>query len=494
MERAVISCWLQAPDLCAGALIRTLKATDFHNPALGTFFDVLTGMTDTGRKVDLLTFTQEITDRGLSEKTGGVGYISETYTTAVNPAAFADYAREVKIKSRARRIMQAAWTAAHAVQTEPTEETLKEASGTLVDTVLSAMADDARVQIVPLKEALFEAVEEIQNAVDNRGHVTGERATGFTHLDRLFIKGLARGENVVIAGDTSMGKTSLAVQIMENMATGTGHYREFYDYDVKRPDDWQTEIREGRARSRFGKQCCLLICLESSQIEMAEKMLLGRAGVNMKAMQSGLMSHSDMRAITGATEQLGTAPFWIWDAAGVCVEDLCAEVKSFKLQHPDLALVCVDHCGLLGARAVRDAGNETAVAGYVSSMLRILYKQCDVVGISLWQLNREAAAKGTRGQRPTRADLRSSGRIEQDATKIILPYRPGHYKQDEDTDETEAYLVIAKNRGGPINLNGIQCRWDAATTRFLSEEKDDQGVWRPCTRLFSTNKDHHQLH
>lgn len=493
IERCVLSCFMQAPDLAAAGLMRTVKPEDFDIEAHGHLFRLLSAQMDAGAAVDLMTVAQLVQDHQLDVNLGGLAGLSDIFTAAANPADFDDYAREVKVKARARGIIQSCWKAVKTIQQQPTSDTVKDAAGALVDGILTSMADEQRVRIVPLREALYEATDDLEQTMANRGHVTGDRATGFTDLDRLFIKGLHLTENIVIAGDTSMGKTSLAVQIMENMATGTGHYREFYDYDVKHAHDWHVEVEAGRARCRYGKQACLLVCLESSQMEMASKMLLGRAGVNVKAIQSGMMAKEDLRLIGKASEALGSAPFWIWDAAGITVEELSAECKNFKLQHPELAVICVDHCGLLGARAVKDHGNETAVAGYVSSTLRNLYKQLNVVGLSLWQLNREAAAKGSRGQRPTRADLRSSGRIEQDATRVIMPFRPGHYKQDEDTDETEAYLIIAKNRGGAINLNGIPCRWDATCTRFLSEQKDEQGNWRPRHKLFSLREEDQQV-
>lgn len=487
LERSVLSCFLQAPEMCAPGLMRQLQSGDFHQESYGRLFALLAARVENAQHIDLTTTVQLADDHQILDALGGIAGLSDIYTAAGNPAAYEHYAHEVKAKARGRAVIQTAWAAVNKIQLEPTAETVREAAAALVDSVLTTLTDETRVRIVPLQEALFEAIDEIEHAVKNRGHVTGDRATGFTDLDRVFIKGLALTENIVIAGDTSMGKTSLALQIMENMATGTGHYREFYNYDVKHADDWQAEVAAARARSRYAPQASLLICLESSQLEMASKMLLGRAGINVKAIQSGMMAKSDQKHIHDAARALGTAPFWIWDAAGITVEELCAELKNFKLQHPELACVCVDHCGLLTARAVKDHGNETAVAGYVSSTLRNLYKQINVVGLSLWQLNREAASKGSRGQRPTRADLRSSGRIEQDASRIIMPFRPGAYKQDDETDETEAYLIIAKNRGGPINLNGIQCRWDGTCTRFLSEQKDEQGNWRPRMKLFSLN-------
>jgi len=498
MERCALSCLMQAPDFCGAIGLRLLSPDDFSVDAYGQLFDIMSQRIQIGNLVDPVSLTQELFDRGLIEKMGGPAFVTEIYTASPNPAHFEHYAREVVQKATARRVVLACSAAMHGIMSEPTRENTADLAAGLVDAVLQATAETDRTKVVHLSDAIGEAMEDLDKTIANRGHVTGEMATGFTDLDRVWITGMRRTENIVIAGDTSMGKTSLALQILENITTGTGHYKEFYNYPGhdrnNRIESWQAEVESGRAVSRFGKKTAVLVCLESSQVEMALKLLMGRAGVNLLTIQGGMISKSDMAAIGKSGRDLGESQLYIWDAAGVTVEELSAEMKNFKMQHGEkFACLCVDHCGLLGARGVRDHGNETAVAGYVSSSLRNLYKKLDVVGLSLWQLNREAATKGQRGQRPTRADLRSSGRIEQDASRILMPYRPGHYSDDDDVDASEAYLIIAKNRGGPLNLTGIQTRWEGESARFYSEQKDEDGQWRPRHRLFSLKDSEQQI-
>jgi replicative DNA helicase len=497
MERCALSCLMQAPDFAGPAALRLLVPDDFSLEAHGLIYDLIAQRYQGGKLIDVLSITQELYDRGQIEKLGGPAFVSEIYTASPNAANFEHYAREVLEKAMARRVVTACLECAGAITREPTGVLTRERAGTLMDAVLAATIESDRAKIVHIGEAIADGMQEMDTAIANRGHVTGEMATGFTDLDRCWIRGVPRGETIVIAGDTSMGKTSLAVQIIENIATGTGHYKEFYNFPGSshqhRVDDWQAWVADGRATPRFGKQLCLLVCLESSQTEMALKMLMGRAGLDIRGIHGGMIARSDIALMHRSGKELQQSALYIWDAAGITVEELCTEVKQFKLQHPELALVCVDHCGLLGARAIRDIGNETAVAGYVSNTLQKLWKMADVAGLELWQLNREAAAKGERGKRPTRADLRSSGKIEQNARKIVMPYRPWHYDQSEDIDKSEAFLIIAKNTGGPINLDGIPVRWEGETTRFYSEQKDEDGQWRPRHRLFSLKESEQQV-
>lgn len=491
LEKIVISSMWQEPDFAIPKAMRILGREDFNIDANGLLFATLCEEFDAGKATDLPAITQRLMDRGQLDDAGGFGYLTDVFAAAIGAAHVEHHARQVRVKSRCRAVIDAGLRGINALFAEPTAEKLKEVAGSIVDDVLRATLDEERAKIVHIREAIMDGVQELEEAIANRGHVTGEIATGFTDLDRMFIQGLRRTENITIAGDTSMGKTSLAVQILNNITTGTGHYRQFYNFDQKHVDDWQGEVSAGRAKSRFGKKMAVMICLESSQIETALKLLMSRAEINVGEIQRGMISREDQQGIHTQCAVLHDSMFWIWDAAGCDVEEIGAELKAFKMAHPELAAVCVDHCGLLGARGIKDKGNETAIAGYVSNYLRNLWKRLDVVGLTLWQLNRDAARKGGNGKPPTLADLRSSGRIEQDATKVMMPFRPGHY--DDEADDSEAYIVVAKNRGGPRSPGGIQMRWQGEYTRFYSEQKDDQGVWRPRLQLFSLKESERQV-
>jgi replicative DNA helicase len=281
--------------------------------------------------------------------------------------------------------------------------------------------------------------------------------------------GLRPTQNLVIAGRPAMGKTALAVNILENISLGEGHYREFYND----PSEWP-----GCRVPRQGKPATLLVCLESSQVEMASRMLCARAQVCVQRIRDGLLGKADLHRIGQSAQDIGTSSLYIWDAAGISVEELELELKAFKMKVPTLAAVAVDHCGLLRAKAVKDAGNDYARTGYVSNRLRLLWKTLGVLGIPLWQLSREVEKRADK--RPKLSDLRDSGKIEEDASQVIMPYRPAYY--DEEAAADEAFIIIAKNRGGPTSAEGVKVRWEAQYTRFSSLQ----------SRLFSNDEDQHQ--
>lgn len=472
MERAALGAIMQASEVNGPAALRTLREEDFAIEAHGIVFRLLMQLLEAGSPVEPSTVVRRLYDQSLVDRVGGSAIVSECYSACPNPAHFGHYAAEIVTKAKSRAIIRAAWDTAERILGEPTRENVEAQAMALVDTLLLTTRSGDTAKIVHIKDPLLEGMDELEEAMKNRGHVLGEICTGYTDLDRALLKGLPRGTMHIIAGDTGSGKTALAVCILLNMALARGHYRQFYNWDssyTNKIHNWKAALAEGRGTPRHKKLKVLMVCLESSQTEMALQMLMGEAEVDLRTMYGGFMDRTVMPRLQGKCLDLVDSQIYLWDAPGITVEELAAEVKHFKMRHPDLAVVCVDHIGLLGTHAIRDKGNETAITGYVSNALLRLYQQTNVVGLSLVQLNREAADAGSKGKRPTRAMMRSSGKVEQDAYTILMPYRPAHYIPDADPDE--AYIVIAKARGCAPNLNGVPMLWNGPTKRFLSAYK-----------------------
>lgn len=456
LERALIGCIMQAADAVMPRIQGLVSAEDFH-PGGGPreIFQLIETRYAAGLLCDLTSLIQGLMDTGKLDPIGGAANLSDMLLAAVVPHHGPHYARAIREKGTQRRLSNAADKFLTEMTTDC--ESWKDHSAALVEAICQEqMAGAERAKIVPIKTAIMEAVEELETAVNNRGHVTHGLATGFTALDRMFM-GLRPTQNVVIAGRPSMGKTALAVNILENISIGTGDYKEFY-LDTR---NWP-----GCKEPRQKALPTLLICLESSQIEMASRMLCGRARVSVQRIRDGLLGNDDISRITRSSAQIGFSQLYIWDAPGLSVEELDMEVTAFKQRVPDLAMVCVDHCGLLSAKAIKNDGDEYARFSYVSKRLRLLWKKINVVGLPLWQLNRGSEKRSD--SRPKLSDIRGTGQIEEDASQVLMPYRPHYY--DNDQPEDEAFIVVAKNRGGPTNSEGVKVKWEGEFTKFSSRE------------------------
>jgi replicative DNA helicase len=121
-------------------------------------------------------------------------------------------------------------------------------------------------------------------------------------------------------------------------------------------------------------------------------------------------------------------------------------------------VVVLDYIQLCEIKLSRDGNREREIAT-MSRRLKQLAKICKVPIVIGSQLNRESAKRG----KPTLADLRESGAIEQDADIVLLLHR------DDESDDTT--IGIAKHRGGAtgevvMRLNGPQFRFEDAYERF----------------------------
>jgi replicative DNA helicase len=262
--------------------------------------------------------------------------------------------------------------------------------------------------------------------------------TGFSDLDRL-THGLRPGQLIVIAGRPGAGKTAFACNLAEHAA-----------------------VQQGRP--------VLIFSLEMGERELLDRFAASISGLPVSALLRGDVS--DPRLLP-ALDRLKAAPLHIDDSPALRVEQVRARALGVKRRH-DLAMVVVDYLQLLRAKAER-RHEEVAT---ISRALKALAKELAVPVIALSQLNR--ASESRNDKRPTLADLRESGQIEQDADLVALLYRdPTH------VDGVVA-LEIAKQRSGPTGRVLLADQLDRA--RFRSHEgpvvranAKDSDDWNPYT-------------
>jgi replicative DNA helicase len=263
--------------------------------------------------------------------------------------------------------------------------------------------------------------------------------TGYHDFDRL-TSGLHAGNVIVIAARPSIGKTSLAMNIAENVAI-----------DQKLPVG--------------------VFSLEMSSEEVVKRMLCSRARVNLRAVRDGFLSERDFHPLTAAASQLMKAPLYIDDSAGLTINQVRARSRRMKQQF-DVKLLVIDYLQLLRAPSRRADLNRQVEISDISAGIKALAKELQVPIIVLSQLNRQPEAR--EGGRPKMADLRESGAIEQDADLVGLLVRPEVYAdddQDKAAKEGEATLIIAKQRNGPTG--DVLLTFLKEYTRFEDRAKID---------------------
>jgi replicative DNA helicase len=251
--------------------------------------------------------------------------------------------------------------------------------------------------------------------------------------------GLHPGEMIVIAARPSMGKTSLAMNIVEHVVI-------------------EQKLPVG------------VFSLEMTAESLVLRMLCSRSRVNLRNVREGFLAERDFPKLTGAAGKMASAPLFIDDTAGLSILQLRAKARRMHQQH-GVKLLVVDYLQLLHSTARRAQENRQQEIADISNGIKALAKELQVPVIVLAQLNRELEKDKSR--KPRLSDLRESGSIEQDADLVGLLYKPSSDDEEggggEDQDSRPVNLLIAKQRNGPtgdVNLTFLK-----SITRFESAAK-----------------------
>jgi replicative DNA helicase len=407
----------------------------FYDLRHQTIYETLAEMFNSRQAIDVITVQQQLKDRQLLEQVGGIAYLSQLQDAVPSAANLSYYLEHVREKFLLRKMIQTCTGVVGRIYNYEGE----------VDMLLDEVEKDilrvnesrAQGSVMTTKDLVNKAIGTIENFFSRKGTLTG-LATGFTDLDRI-TDGLHGSEMIVVAARPSMGKTSLAMNIVEHAVL-----------EDKLP--------------------VAVFSLEMSAEALVLRMMCSIARVNLRSIREGFMSESDFPKLTSAAGRLANAPLFIDDSAALSILQLRARARRLHQMH-GIKLFVVDYLQLLHSTARRSQENRQQEISDISSGIKALAKELKVPVLVLSQLNRELERDKSR--KPRLSDLRESGAIEQDADLVGLLYKPNAGDDDdgntEEADGVPINLLIAKQRNGPtgdINLTFLK-----SYTRFESAAK-----------------------
>ncbi|MGH7976409.1 MAG: replicative DNA helicase, partial [Limisphaerales bacterium] len=417
MEQGVLGCQLLSPNECVGEVVEKLRGDGVevhYDLRHQTIQAELIEMFDNRIPIDVITLQQRLKDKQLLEQIGGIAYLSQLQDAVPSAANLSYYLEIVREKFLLRKMIQTCTEVVGRVYDYEGE----------VDALLDEVERDvlrisesrAQGSVLTTKELVGKAIGTIENYFSRKGVLNG-LGTGFPDLDRM-TDGLHGSEMIVIAARPSMGKTSLAMNIVENVVL-----------EQKLP--------------------AAVFSLEMSAEALILRMMCSVARVNLRSIREGFMSESDFPKLTSAAGKLSNAPLFIDDSAGLSILQLRARARRLHQQH-GVKLFVVDYLQLLHSTARRSQDNRQQEIADISSGIKALAKELNVPVIVLSQLNRELEKDKSR--KPRLSDLRESGSIEQDADLVGLLYKPNAGEDDdgniEEADGLPINLLIAKQRNG----------------------------------------------
>ena len=431
-EKGVLGAALLEPhwviDLC---IEKGLAPMAFYSRNHQSLFETLLAMFGRGEAIDSVTLSERLRQQGELDRVGGVEYITDLLDYTPTAAHAEGYIQIVYEKFLLRTIIEQSREAIDRCYGE--EATDAEHVLSQTEQSFFQLSEKRRSSIAPWKDVVKLAMTEINTIFDTK---TGHNGipTGFKDMDRV-LQGLQATDMIILAARPSMGKTSLAMNIAEQVTLGKG--------DGKR-----------RAVGVFS--------LEMSNKQLVRRMICCRARVSSHKVSGGYISPEYHGKLMRAAEELSEAPFHIDDSAGLEVLELRSRARRMKRQF-DIELLVIDYLQLLNHTPLAREGRQRETAA-ISGHIKAMAKELDVPVVVLSQLSRAPETRSGLAV-PKLSDLRDSGSIEQDADVVMLLRRPCKYPEDDLSDDRKLSIVnVAKHRNGPTGE--IHLNFEEDFTRF----------------------------
>ena len=409
-EQAVIGGLLLDPTAW-DRVVGIVDENDFYFKENRTLFREIQALAEDNQPFDAVTLGNRLREDEV-DSAGVLAYLlslAEETPSAANVTAYAGIVREKSIR---RRLIGAATSIIEeAYKPDVAEGVLLDRAEQLVFEIAIAGKEERREEprsMEQLSPAAYKRVEQLRETGP-----TGLR-TGFSEIDEKTL-GFEGGELVVIAGRPSMGKTSLALNIVENVALG----------ENQKP--------------------VAIFSMEMSANQVAMRFFSSLGRISQGRLRSGKLHDEEWPRLTSAMKMLKAAPIFIDDTSALTPLEVHSKVRCLKRQHKSLGLVVVDYLQLMQTSG--DSDNRTAEISQISRSMKGLAREMEVPVLALSQLNR--AVEQRHDKRPMMSDLRESGAIEQDADLIMMIYRDEVYNPQSDRKGI-AEIRIVKQRNGPI--------------------------------------------
>ena len=411
-------------------------ADDFYTRPHRHIFTEMARLQESGSPIDLITLAESLERQGQLDSVGGFAYLAElskNTPSAANISAYADIVRERAVVREMISVANEIAEAGFDPQGRTSEDLLDLAESRVFKIAESrANKDEGPKNIADVLDATVARIEQLFH-----DGVTGVN-TGYDDLNKK-TAGLQPSDLIIVAARPSMGKTTFAMNLVENAAM-------LQDKPV------------------------LIFSLEMPSEQIMMRSLASLSRVDQTKIRTGQLDE-DWARISGTMGiLLEKRNIYIDDSSGLTPTEVRSRARRIAREHGGIGLIMIDYLQLMRVPALSD--NRTLEIAEISRSLKALAKELNVPVVALSQLNRSLEQRADK--RPVNSDLRESGSIEQDADLIMFIYRDEVYHENSDLKGI-AEIIIGKQRNGPIGtvrltFNGQWSRFD----NYAGPQYDDE--------------------
>jgi len=404
---------LMLDNQCWDKVADKVSIEDFYRKDHRLIFESITELARRDEPFDVVTISEVLGQTGELDSVGGLAYLAALANDTPSAANIVSYADIVRQRSVRRQLIHIGNEIADSgFDTEGRD--INELLDTAESKVFKIAEQGAKGQkgFESIKDLLGKAVDKITELHENQEVITGV-SSGFTDLDEM-MSGLQPSDLIIVAGRPSMGKTSFAMNLAENVG-----------------------IQSGMPVAVFS--------MEMPGDALAMRMMSSLGRIDQHKVRTGQLEDDEWPRMQSSINLLAEAKVFIDDTPALSPIEVRARARRLMKENGQLGLIVLDYLQLMQSPSKSES--RVAEISDISRSLKALAKELDVPVIALSQLNRNLEQRPNK--RPVMSDLRESGSIEQDADVIIFIYRDEVYNEDSDSKGV-AEIIIGKQRNGPI--------------------------------------------
>ncbi len=406
-----------------------LKPIHFYDDRHVTIYENILELFESGLPIDLVTISDKLKKKKVLSRIGGRAYLTELASFVPTSAHAEEYANIVKETATRRGLI----SSSSEITKLAFDETMSVAE--VVDRSETLLFDVAQEGIksnfIHIKDLLKDAYERASHAKESDDYAG--ISTGFKELD-ILLGGFQKSDLVVLAARPSVGKTSLALDMMRHAAL-------------------------------IEKKNVAFFSLEMSNMQIMDRLLGMQSGIPFWEIRTNKLTEEKVIKLANTMGELADANIYVDDMAGQHINQIRTKARRLALEQ-GVDIIFVDYLQLMHGNSKE---SRTLEVGEVSQGLKNLAKELNVPVVALSQLSR--AIEQRQSRRPQLSDLRESGSIEQDADVVIFLDREETWNPDTDK-KGSAEVFVAKHRNGPTGILELAFVKEIASFRNLYKEKN----------------------